>query len=79
LLFRTFVDEAEKNVYGVSRQQYDYSGEMLGDLLEQDRNETERFLVVDSEYIRRFVENAGGPPRNGAWPLKNRPLKRRTF
>jgi hypothetical protein len=79
LLFRTFVDEAEKNVYGVSRQQYDYSGEMLGDLLEQDRNETERFLVVDSEYIRRLVENAGGPPRNGAWPLKNRPLKRRTF
>jgi predicted nucleic-acid-binding Zn-ribbon protein len=66
LLFRTFVDEVEKNVYGVSRQQYDYSRNMLGDLLQQDHNETERFLVVDSDYIRRLVDNAGEPPRNGA-------------
>lgn len=66
LLFRTFVDEAEKNVYGVSRQQYDYSREMLGDLLDRDRNEAQRFLVVDSEYIRKLADNADGPPGNGA-------------
>jgi len=66
LLFRTFVDEAEKNVYGVPRERYDYSSEMLGDLLVRDRNETQRFLVVDSEYIRRLAGKAHGPPENGA-------------
>jgi ribosomal protein S27AE len=66
LLFRTFVDEAEKNVYGVSRQQYDYSREMLGELLERDGNETERFLVIDSEYIRKLTGDADGAPGNGA-------------
>ena len=66
LLFRTFVDEVEKNVYGVSRQQYDYSREMLGDLLERDGNEIEKFLVVDSEYIRKLAGTADGSPGNGA-------------
>jgi len=66
LLFRIFVDEAEKNVYGVSRQQYDDSSEMLGDLLEREENGTQRFLVVDSEYIRKLVDDADGPPENGA-------------
>ena len=66
LLFRTFVNEIEKNVYGVSRQQYDYSREMLGDLLERDGNEIEKFLVVDSEYIRKLAGTADGSPGNGA-------------
>jgi len=66
LLFRTFVNEIEKNVYGVSRQQYDYSREMLGDLLERDGNEAQRFLVVDSEYMRKLADNADLPPGNGA-------------
>jgi len=30
------VHEAEQGVYGVSRQQYDYAKEMLGDLLERE-------------------------------------------
>jgi len=66
LLFRIFVDEAEKNVYGVSRQQYDDAREMLGDLLEREGNEAQRFLIVDSEYIRKLTDNADGPPENGA-------------
>ncbi|HVO85245.1 MAG TPA: CpXC domain-containing protein [Syntrophobacteria bacterium] len=75
LLFRTFVDEAEKDVYGVSRQQYDRSREILGELLQQDRSETERFLVVDSEYVRRLVDTVDGPSRKGPWVLKDGPLK----
>jgi hypothetical protein len=64
LLFRTFVDDVEKNVYGVSRQQYDYFREMLGDLLEREGNESRGFVVVDSEYIRKLTDNADAPSGN---------------
>jgi hypothetical protein len=66
LLFRIFVDEAEKNVYGVSRQHYDYAREMLGDLLDREGSEAQRFLIVDSEYIRKLADSADGPPGHGA-------------
>ena len=58
LLFRIFVDEVEKNVYGVSQQHYDYARELLGDLLEREGSEAQRFLIVDSEYIRKLVDRA---------------------
>jgi len=66
LLFRIFVHEAEQGVYGVSRQQYDYAKEMLGDLLEREGNETQRFLMVDSTYITKLTDKADGPPGNAA-------------
>ena len=62
LLFRIFVDETEKGVYGVSRQQYDYAGEILGDLLEREGNEAQRFLMVDSSYITKLADEADGRP-----------------
>jgi hypothetical protein len=66
LLFRIFVDESEKNLYGVSRQQYDHAREMLGDLLEREGSEAQRFLIVDSQYIRKLADSTDGPPGHGA-------------
>ena len=66
LLFRIFVDEVEKNVYGVSRQEYDYAREMLGDLLEREGKEPQRFLIVDSAYITKLADSVDGRPGNAA-------------
>jgi hypothetical protein len=39
---------------------------MLGDLLEREGNEAQRFLMVDSTYITKLTDKADGPPGNAA-------------